>query len=179
MELNFLDHLTGVYIDKYLYLQIDQEILRAQRYGRPITFIFFDVQIPDRYRVDMQYRVLKQLGVIVRTVTRNIDIPGRTHHGITVMLPETPIEGARIAAEKIKERLEDYLFVHTDYNEEFHVHLNFSIASYPENGESRADLLLYLAKSAEIKEDNAPSEAKSLDTVKIPPEELEKSNSKE
>ena len=143
-----LDNLTKLYTERYLYSSIDQEILRAQRYGRPMSILFLAVDVPEEHRQDMHYRVLKQLGLVVKMFTRNIDIGGRTKEGVTVMLPETPIEGALVVAKKIKEQIENYVFKNLELEKEFKIKLIYKIVAYPEHGQDRNDLLIYLNKVA-------------------------------
>ncbi len=143
-----LDNLTKLYNEKYLAHQLDQEILRAQRYGRPVTVILFTVVVPEQYRRDMHYRVLKQLGALIKKYTRNIDTGGRLKEGVAVMLPETPPDGALVVALKIREQMENYKFTHPDLHEEFYTKLIYKVAAYPEHGQDRKDIMLYLNKTA-------------------------------
>lgn len=142
------DNLTKLYTEVHLNSCIDQELLRAQRYERPLCLLYLFVEVPEDYRRDMHYRVLKQLGGFVKMYTRSIDVGGRTKEGVTVLLPETAIDGALVVAGKIKEQIENHIFVHPDLDEKFTVKLYYKITAYPHHGQDRKSLNDFLNKFA-------------------------------
>ena len=142
------DNLTKLYTEAHLNSCIDQELLRARRYERPLCLLYLSVEVPEEYRRDMHYRVLKQLGGFVKMYTRSIDVGGRTKEGVTVLLPETPIDGSIVVAGKIKTQLENHVFIHPDLDEKFTVKLAYKITAYPQHGQERKDLTEFLNKYA-------------------------------
>lgn len=141
-----VDKLTKLYTEKYLKVGLEQEILRAKRFGREVSLLLLSVDLPQKIRQDMQYRVLKQLGSFVKMYTRSIDVGVRYSDSVLVILPETPMEGARRAGEKIKEQIEKHIFVHHDTGLEFNVKVNIRLAVYPQHGTDRQTLLDHLKK---------------------------------
>jgi len=145
-----VDKLTKLYTEKYLKVGLEQEILRAKRYGREVSLLLLAVELPQKVKQDMQYRVLKQIGSLVKKYTRNIDIGVRYADSVLVILPETPFEGARVAGEKVKEQIEKHIFVHHDSGFEFNVKISVRIAVYPHHGNDRQSLLEYLKKDESL-----------------------------
>lgn len=141
-----VDKLTKLYNEKYLKVGLEQELLRAKRFGREVSLLLLIPEIPTKIKQDMQYRVLKQLGSFVKMYTRSIDVGVRYSDSVLVILPETPVTGARRAGEKVKEQIEKHIFVHHDTGLEFNVKVNIRIAVYPQNGADRQTLLEYLKK---------------------------------
>ncbi|MDQ7822751.1 MAG: diguanylate cyclase [Candidatus Eremiobacteraeota bacterium] len=142
-----VDKLTKLYNEQYLKVGLEQELLRAKRFGRELSLLLLAAEIPAKVKQDMQYRVLKQLGNFVKMYTRSIDVGVRYGDCVLVILPETPLEGARRAGEKVKEQIEKHIFVHHDSGYEFNVKVTVKIAVYPHNGGDRAELLEFLKEN--------------------------------
>ncbi len=142
------DNLTKLYTESYLEGCVDQELLRSQRYGRPLSMLVLGVELPEEQKRDMHYRVLKQLGGFIKMYTRSIDVGGRTKDRVMVMLPETPIDGALVVATKIKSQIENHIFVHPDTEDKFSIVLSYKIVAYPDHGPDRKALMEYLHKFA-------------------------------
>ena len=141
-----IDKLTKLYNEKYLKAGLEQELLRAKRFGREVSLLLLNPEIPTKIKQDMQYRVLKQLGSFVKMYTRSIDVGVRYSDSVLVILPETPLEGAKRAGSKVKEQIEKHIFVHHDTGLEFNVKVNIRIAVYPHHGPDRQTLLEHLKK---------------------------------
>jgi diguanylate cyclase (GGDEF)-like protein len=158
MDIMEIDKLTKLYTEKYLKVGLEQEILRAKRYGRELSLLLLGVELPQKVKQDMQYRVLKQIGSLVKKYTRNIDIGVRYADSVLVILPETPYEGALVAGEKVKEQIEKHIFVHHDSGFEFNVRISVRIAVYPHHGNDRQSLLEHLKKDESLHQPSAEEE---------------------
>lgn len=148
-----VDRLTKLYSEKYLKVGLDNEVDRAKRFSRELSLLLLSVELPQKLKQDMQYRVLKQLGGFIKMYTRKIDIGVRYSDSVLVILPETPLEGAKTAGVKIKEQLEKHIFIHTNEQGEehkFNVAVSIRIAVYPHNGSDRLTLLDYLKKDESL-----------------------------
>ena len=116
----FVDSLTGLFNRRYFDRQVDLEWARARRYGRSLSVVLMDVdhfkQINDRHGHQAGDEVLRALGKLIGATIRSADVlirtsaaPVATRYGgeeFILLLPETEIEGAAIAAERIRARVE-------------------------------------------------------------------------
>lgn len=102
------DDLTGLYNRRELERLLDEELVRAARYQRPLSVCMLDVDhfktVNDSHGHDVGDEVLRELGRRIRKAIRTTDIA--TRYGgeeFTVILPETPLAEARAAAERLRE----------------------------------------------------------------------------
>lgn len=105
--LSITDSLTGLYNQRHFHERLAGELARAERYGRDLSLICFDL---DRFK-DCNDRlghlegdnVLRLVGEVLRGVTRRSDQCFRYGGDeFFVLLPETGLEEARRTAEKIR-----------------------------------------------------------------------------
>jgi len=79
--MSYTDALTGLANQRYMYMRLEEEINRARRYSRPLTFIIFDIDelknINDSYGHQAGDALLKQVGVTLKKSIRAIDIVAR------------------------------------------------------------------------------------------------------
>lgn len=104
------DPLTGLYNRRMLDERLEEEISRSRRYGTPLTCLMIDID--DFKRVNDQLGhatgdlVLKQLAEVLRTCSRAIDVVARYGgEEFAVLLPETCVQGATQAAERMRAQL--------------------------------------------------------------------------
>jgi two-component system, cell cycle response regulator len=101
------DVLTGLYNRRYLQHRLGDELARAQRSGRPLACIIFDVDhfkpINDRWGHPAGDRVLTQVAHIIREECRASDIAIRFGgEEFTVLLPGTDMEAAMQVADRTR-----------------------------------------------------------------------------
>jgi two-component system cell cycle response regulator len=101
------DELTGLCNRRYLLDRLTQEILRAQRYGPPLSLLMLDLdhfkQINDTYGHIVGDIVLATVASLLRDTVRATDIPGRYGgEEFCVVLTETKISGALLLAERLR-----------------------------------------------------------------------------
>lgn len=110
------DSLTGLLnrgaFDHHLALEFD----RSRRYRRPLALVMIDIDyfkaVNDRYGHVTGDRVLSAVGQQFKSTLRTCDIAGRYGgEELAVVLPETGLEGAFLAAERARVAIED-LVVH-------------------------------------------------------------------
>lgn len=144
-----LDKLTGLYQKKYFLEQLDLEVKRCARYRRPLSVLALELDYayfhPDvDVRWSMGYTLFKQLGPIVISTLRNVDLASRFDGEVFLaFLPETGREGALIAGERLRSRVERHWFLGQVpgapaaeglKSDRFRVALNVGVAIFPENG---------------------------------------------
>lgn len=111
-----VDGLTQVYNKRYFDEMMDREFSRAQRYKRPFSLIFFDIdhfkQINDTQGHLAGDAVLRQLGGLIGNHVRRDDIVARIGgEEFAVITPEIGLEGAVELANKLNRLVDDASFV--------------------------------------------------------------------
>ena len=105
-----VDGLTGCIAMSHGMELINIELRRAQRYARPVALLFIDLdrfkQINDRYGHPLGDAALRAVGAALKSALRGSDLCCRGGGDeFVVLLPETPLEGARHVAESLRQRL--------------------------------------------------------------------------
>jgi diguanylate cyclase (GGDEF)-like protein len=154
-RLAITDPLTGLYNRRFFQSRLGVEIERAKRYGRVLSLVMLDVdnfkEINDRRGHQFGDHVLAEVGKILTGNVRAIDIVCRYGgEEFAVLLPETPLEKAGRAAEKLRTCLKERFQKGRD---PVALTVSLGVASYPsprvadENDlVRRADAALYEAK---------------------------------
>lgn len=146
------DALTGLYNRHMLSELFARELAQKKRYKNALSMIIFDIdhfkKINDGFGHLAGDEVLKKVARIAQDKVRTSDIVARWGgEEFVVLLPHTPLDGARITAEKIRLAIES-----TDFDAPKTVTASFGIAECAdgENRENlldRADKALYEAKA--------------------------------
>jgi diguanylate cyclase (GGDEF)-like protein len=110
--LRAIDPLTGAGTFAQLKASLDAEVARSRRYGRPAALLLFGLEdyaglrhAVGRIACD---QLLADLAQAVRTLFRGADRLFRTDvEEFIVLLPETDLAGARVAAERLEARARD------------------------------------------------------------------------
>ena len=140
------DKLTGLLIKKEFESRLVHEVQRAKRYQRPLTLMVIEVDWEHfekdiNIRAAMPYTIFKQLGPIITRKLRTVDFAGRiAGETFSAMLPETPLSGAFIAADRLREAVEHYEFIGDDLERRLRVAVNIGVASFPEHGKDAEEL---------------------------------------
>jgi diguanylate cyclase (GGDEF)-like protein len=106
------DGLTGCFNRTHAMEIIEAELRRARRSHLPVSLIMFDVdqfkEINDRYGHQCGDAVLIAVGACMREVLRGSDVKCRYGGDeFMVLLPDTPIEGARYVADTLRRELSE------------------------------------------------------------------------
>lgn len=109
-EQSLRDGLTGCFNRAHALEVIDAELRRARRGPRPLSIIMFDLdrfkEVNDRHGHLCGDSVLASVGRLMRDVLRGSDLKCRYGGDeFLVLLPETPLEGARRVAEGLRRDL--------------------------------------------------------------------------
>ena len=150
------DGLTDLYNHRFFFEFLNKHILQAQRYQRPFTLILLDIDhfkvINDTYGHQCGDQILKDLAEILQDSVRKSDITARYGgEEFAVIMPETEIRGAAIAAENIRYKIQQHLFqVSADQSIQFTISLG--VVQFTESMKGvkelmgEADKCLYQAK---------------------------------
>jgi diguanylate cyclase (GGDEF)-like protein len=150
------DPLTGAN-NRRRYNEIsERELTRCKRYQHPLCVLMLDAdhfkKVNDTYGHDAGDRVLKALASVCVRELRDVDVLGRFGgEEFTVTLPETTIETAMEAAERLRQALAETR-VPLDDGQEITFTVSIGAASLHDPDEKLADLLnradqaLYQAK---------------------------------
>ena len=153
-QLMLTDALTGIGNRRLLSKRLDDEVLRAQRYQRPMSLVFFDIDLFKRINDSYGHAVGDlALTIVARTLgagLRECDILCRFGgEEFVALLPETKIEEALGVAQRM--RLDVSLIRLPQISETFTISAGLAELAPDENGEQllqRCDQALYRAKAS-------------------------------
>ena len=109
-QLSAVDVLTGCLASRHGMDLVGVELRRAQRYARPAALAFVDLdqfkQVNDRYGHLCGDAVIRVVGAEMKAALRGSDLCCRYGGDeFLLLLPETPLDGARNVAEMLRRRL--------------------------------------------------------------------------
>ncbi len=145
------DPLTGLHNRRFLYEVLPRELVRAHRKAAPVAAMMIDIdhfkRVNDTYGHEAGDRVLKEVSRLIKAAVRSSDISCRYGgEEIALVLPEAPLEGARLRAEAIRAAVEN-LEADCPGGQRVRVTISVGVAVYPEHG-ADADTLLRAADEA-------------------------------
>ena len=150
-RLSTVNQLTGLYNRHKTDQELEAEIQRAERYGRPLSVIMFDIDwfksVNDNYGHPAGDTVLRKIAALLRNRIRSTDIAGRWGgEEFLIICPETEIEGARELAEQIRADIAEF-----DFSISQSITISAGVATYTvdetiERLIHRVDEYLYAAK---------------------------------
>jgi diguanylate cyclase (GGDEF)-like protein len=153
-ELSIRDSLTGLYNRRHLDQQMRQMFARSKRYQRPLAVAIGDIDNFKRVNDTLSHAagdaILQTFGQILPEVMRSTDVIGRFGgEEFVFLLPETSIDEAVRACERIREHVESYDW--STIHSGLRVTMSIGVASdttheHIESQLRQADTLLYLAK---------------------------------
>jgi two-component system cell cycle response regulator len=104
------DGLTSLYNRRYFDGVLARQVSQAQRYGRPLSLLLFDVNdfklYNDRHGHPQGDQLLQTIGQCLKEKVRASDVAARYGGDeFVVVLPETTLEGARAVVDKLQSAL--------------------------------------------------------------------------
>ena len=150
------DALSGLFNRRYFFAQGEAEFRRCRRYSSPLSLLLLDFDqfksINDRLGHEAGDRVIEVFGQLFVKIMREHDLPARMGgEEFIALLPETPIEGAYVVAERLREALQTQPI--TLANDIIYVTASIGIAETRHDEDTlqslinRADGAMYVAKS--------------------------------
>jgi diguanylate cyclase (GGDEF)-like protein len=106
-RLALTDTLSGLRSRAYLDARLPEEIMRANRYRRPLACLLVDIddfkRLNDTRGHAFGDEVIRRVGEILQRDLRHVDFAARYGgEEFVVVLPETPLTGAELVAERIR-----------------------------------------------------------------------------
>ncbi len=157
-ELTFTDELTQIYNRRYFNQRFEREMVRAQRYKRPLSVLMVDIDhfksFNDTHGHFAGDEVLKTVAKTLEESLRKADIIARFGgEEFVIILPEINKKKALGVAEKLRRAVEQIEFDLAYSQPLGKITVSLGLASFPEISSSGADLLkkadaaLYKAKA--------------------------------
>ncbi len=145
------DALTGLKNRREFDERLRDELTRAGRYAHPLSLLMIDIDdfklINDRFGHSVGDAALQSVANAIEESIRSIDIAARYGgEEFVVILPETPLHGAAIVAERIRAAT-------AEYTSPYRLTVSIGVAELAKSDETpdaflvRADAALYRAKS--------------------------------
>jgi len=154
-DLATTDGLTKLFVHRYFQLMLDAEIQRSRRYNRPFSLAMIDIDdfkhFNDTYGHQLGDEVLRSVGRAIRKNTRNVDVSARYGgEEFVIVFPETDLDAALIAAEKVRRCVEQIEIPHEGAM--LQVTISLGLAVFPRHAQDKDDLIksadeaLYVSK---------------------------------
>ncbi|MBI5575755.1 MAG: diguanylate cyclase [Deltaproteobacteria bacterium] len=155
---SFLDPLTHLYNRRYFDNQIEKEILRSRRNGKPIALLMLDLDgfksYNDRFHHAAGDVALQEIASILHDSVREVDTVARFGGDeFAIILFESSADGGRDLAHRIIERIGKHLLPGMDNIRSERLTACAGVATFPSDSFDKEDLLrkadraLYVAKS--------------------------------
>lgn len=149
------DTLTGLPNRRYFLERLEQELSRFQRYHKPTALLMIDIdhfkRVNDTYGHAAGDEVLRQFADLIRQSLRKIDMAGRMGgEEFAVLLPGSDLKGARIFADRLRQRVESTACMHGAETLDYTVSIGIAVFNQQDQSSdqplARADAGLYVAK---------------------------------
>lgn len=165
-DLSVKDPLTGLYNHRYFQDRLTEEVARAQRHGHNLSLLFTDIDdfknLNDSFGHPVGDQVLVGVANILRGDSRSSDIVIRARTSdiaaryggeeFVMILPETPLDGALIKAERVRAAIQATDFPGGPEQPLGAVTVSVGVATFPHHASDKrtlieaADRCLYRAK---------------------------------
>jgi diguanylate cyclase (GGDEF)-like protein len=162
-RLSLTDPLTGLWNYRYLQVSLHREIERSVRFDRPLTVLALDLDhfknVNDTHGHPAGDAVLSEVARRLEAAVREVDLVFRQGgEEFVLLLPETDLDGARHAAERLCRALRDTPVRLAADDPEFgelvtSITASIGVAVYPQHGGTGAEVMeaaddaLYRAKA--------------------------------
>lgn len=155
-RLTITDDLTSLYNFRYLRQYLGFEIKRSMRYEKNLSLLFIDIDnfkhVNDTYGHLVGSATLCEVGQLFSKLVRDTDVIVRYGGDeFVIILPETPLDGAKSIAERLRQRVEKYLFK-GGRDLQLHLTISIGISACPDHSMTaegllqKADAAMYVAK---------------------------------
>ncbi len=142
LHLATVDDLTGLYNRRYFLMRFQEEIQRGVRFGTPFGLLFLDLDdfktINDLHGHPLGDQVLREFSILLQKELRSVDVISRYGgEEFAVLLPESDVSAARLAASRLQKTVEAQKFT----PKQLSLTVSIGVAAFPRHG-NQAELLL-------------------------------------
>ncbi len=152
-----VDPKTGLFNARHFAAALNDELLRAERFDRPLSLVMADLDllrdINNTYGHLAGDAVLQGIAEVFRSQLRHYDVPARFGgEEFAILLPETPPEQAFEIAERIRQAVAARAYDVETSSEPIRATVSIGVAGFPRDGSDanelihQADLAVYRAK---------------------------------
>jgi diguanylate cyclase (GGDEF)-like protein/putative nucleotidyltransferase with HDIG domain len=152
-----VDPKTGLFNARHFAVALNEELLRAERFERPLSLVMADLDllrdINNTYGHLAGDAVLQGIAEVFREQLRQYDVPARFGgEEFAILLPETPPEQAFEIAERIRRAVADRAYDVETSSDPIRATVSIGVAGFPRDGSDanelihQADLAVYRAK---------------------------------
>ncbi len=151
-ELSISDHLTGLYNRRYLSMRLEEEWARCLRQKEPLSILLADMDdfkiVNDTYGHDKGDEVLKNVGTILRKMSRKEDVVARYGgEEFVAVLSNINSAEAALKADEIRKAIKDCVYPWAEAG----ITVSIGVATFPEIRVENAEVLLQTADNAMYK----------------------------
>jgi diguanylate cyclase (GGDEF)-like protein len=154
-RLTITDDLTKLFNYRYLKKYLEADVKRCLRYKKKVSLLFIDVdgfkKINDTFGHLVGSQALSEMGQVLKGMVRETDVVGRYGGDeFVIVLPETPLNGAMVIAERIRKKVEECDFI--AQNLSIRLTVSLGVANCPKHTLTaeglikKADAAMYRAK---------------------------------
>jgi diguanylate cyclase (GGDEF)-like protein len=154
-RLTITDDLTKLYNYRYLRKYLEADVKRCLRYKKKVSLLFIDIdgfkRINDTFGHLVGSQALAEMGQVFKRMVRETDVVVRYGGDeFIIVLPETPLNGAMVIAERIRKKVEECEFV--DQNLSIRLTVSLGVSNCPKHTLTaeglikKADAAMYRAK---------------------------------
>lgn len=158
MQMATTDAVTGLYNRHYLTSHMETQLQAAKRKDKPLSVMMMDIdhfkKVNDTHGHAVGDRVLREFAQRIARNIRGVDLASRYGgEEFVVMMPETPIDWAKMIAERLREEVASTGFAVLGKGEMVDVTVSIGVAasadeSTPQTLLEAADDALYAAKDS-------------------------------
>lgn len=157
-EMCYTDGLTGLYNFRFFQKRINEEFLRAKRYGRNLALLIFDIDelktVNDKYGHLAGDELLRSFGRVLSESVRSIDVVSRYGGDeFCLIMPEADRDKTRLFMDRIREKIAVGQSTHAGLTESPKYSVSIGGAVFPVDANAvellikAADMALLKAKS--------------------------------
>jgi len=130
------EEITNLFSFQFFKKQLQTEWVQAQRYNRRLSLILLDVDdlhiYHEQYGDEQKEFTVMEISQMLKSFCRRSDVIA--HYAgdeLAIILPETDVSGAFVAAERIRETISRYEFLGQDGKRDARLTASLGVASYP------------------------------------------------
>ena len=145
-ELTVMDDHTGLFNSRHLKRQLESEVVRATRFGHPVSLIFFDLdhfkQVNDTHGHQAGSQVLYEVGKLLARTLRSTDVAVRYGGDeFVILMPETSKDQAIAAARRIGGEIAREPFLKDKQYGPLAITASLGVAAFPDDAKDPEGLL--------------------------------------